>query len=68
MIPEPFFRFATRFGVEDNVLAAFMLAGPAVILALALIGRMAVTTALATAYVGLFALYVAYRGVATDEE
>jgi hypothetical protein len=68
MIPEPFFRFATRFGVEDTVLATFMLAGPPVILALALLGRTAVTMALATAYVGLFVIYVAYRGRATDEE
>jgi uncharacterized membrane protein YraQ (UPF0718 family) len=67
MIREPFFQFATRFGVEDRVLAAFMLAGPVVILAFALLGRTALTAALAAAYVGLFVLYVASKGVASDE-
>ncbi|WP_138797391.1 hypothetical protein [Halostella sp. PRR32] len=70
MNPEqiPFVRFAARFGVEDRVLAAFMLAGPLVVSSLALLGRSAVTSVLAGAYVGLFVLYVAYRGVATDGE
>ena len=64
----PFVGFVTRFGVEDDVLAAFMLAGPPLILTLALLDRSPVTSALAAAYVGLFALYVAYRGIATNEE
>lgn len=64
----PFVGFVTRFGVEDYVLAAFMLAGPPLILTLALLDRSPVTSALAAAYVGLFVFYVAYRGVATNEE
>lgn len=68
MIPEPFFQFATRFGVEDRILAVFMLAGPPVILTLALVGRTAITTVIATAYVGLFVLYIASKGVVTNEE
>jgi len=68
MNPEnaPFVRFVTRFGVEDHVLAAFMLAGPPVVLSIALFGRSVVTAALAAAYVGLFVLYVAYHGVSRD--
>lgn len=68
MIQEPFFQFAIRFGVEDRVLATFMLAGPLVILALALVGRTAVTIAVAAAYVGLFVLYIAYKGAVTDNK
>jgi len=68
MIPEPFFQFALRFGVEDRVLAVFMLAGPLIILALSLIGRTAITAVIAAAYVGLFVLYVASKGVGTDEK
>ena len=68
MIQEPFFRFALRFGVEDRVLAVFMLVGPPVILLFALVGRTAITTAVAAAYVGLFVLYVASKGVRTNEE
>lgn len=63
MIPEPFFQFATRFGVEDPVLAGFMLAGPPVILLFALLGRTAVTTTVVAAYVALFVLYVASKGI-----
>ena len=65
MIQEPFFRFVTRSGIEDNVLAVFMLAGPPLILVLVLIGRTAVTTTIAAAYVSLFILYVAYKGIIT---
>lgn len=58
-----FVSLIARFGVEDRVLALFMLAGPAVIVALIAAGRSAGTTAIAAAYVCLFVLYVAYKGI-----
>jgi hypothetical protein len=68
MIRKQLFQFALRFGVEDRVLAVFMFSGPLIILAFALIGRTAITTVISTAYVGLFVLYVASKGVLTDEK
>lgn len=70
MIPDqiPLVRFVTRLGVEDRVLAAFMIAGPVVILSFVLTGRTAVTRVGAAAYVGLFVLYVAYNGLVTGGE
>lgn len=63
----PYVRFVTRFGVEDRVLAAFMIVGPLVILTLALLGRAMITTAVATGYVVLFVLYIASKGIARGE-
>ena len=64
----PFVRIVSRFGIKDSVLTGFMIAGPVVILALALVGRTAVMITIAAAYVGLFVLYVMYKGVVTSSK
>lgn len=51
-----------RFGVEDRVLAGFMLLGPPIIV-LTLIGRLAITTVIVATYVCLFVLYILYKGI-----
>lgn len=52
-----------RLGVEDNVLAVFMLSGPVVIILFTLVGRSVVTIVIAATYVCLFILYIAYKGL-----
>lgn len=63
MILDRFLSLITRVGIEDRALAVFMLTGPLVILVLAVAGRSAGTTAIATAYACLFIFYVAYKGI-----
>lgn len=63
----PYVRFVTRFGVEDHVLATFMIVGPLVLLTLALLGRTMITTTVATGYVVLFVLYIASKGIPRGE-
>lgn len=53
----------TRSGVEDNILAGFMLTGPVVIILAVLVGRSPVTIVIAATYVCLFILYIAYKGL-----
>lgn len=64
----PFVRLVSRFGIKDSVLTGFMIAGPVVILVLALVGRTAITITVAAAYVSLFVLYVVYKGIITGGE
>lgn len=53
----------TQSGVEDHVLAGFMLTGPVIVIVLTLVGRSLVTTVVAGTYVCLFILYIAYKGL-----
>lgn len=56
----------SRFRGPDPVFDALMLAGPAVLVAIALFGRTALTTALAVAYLLAFVGYVLYNGLRHD--
>ncbi|MCL7419017.1 MAG: hypothetical protein M8354_14445 [Halalkalicoccus sp.] len=53
----------SRFRGPGSVFDALMLAGPAVLVAIALLGRTALTTALAIAYLLAFVGYVLYNGL-----
>ncbi|AGB31588.1 hypothetical protein C488_14015 [Natrinema pellirubrum DSM 15624] len=50
-------------GAEDRVFDSLLLAGPVLILIIAVLGRSTVTVGLAAAYVLFFVAYVLYRGV-----
>lgn len=65
MNPEelPFVGAVFRFGANDVVLDAFLLAGPVVVLAMVVLGRTSVTELLAALYAVSFVGYVVYNGV-----
>ncbi|MEM4781533.1 MAG: hypothetical protein QXG03_08250 [Halalkalicoccus sp.] len=56
----------SRFRGPDPVFDALMLAGPLILVAIALLGRTALTTALAIAYLLAFVGYVLYNGLGHD--
>lgn len=50
-------------GADDPVFDVLLLLGPFVIVAIAVLGRRPLSTALATAYTAFFAGYVAFVGI-----
>lgn len=51
-----------EFGAQDRVLDTILLLGPVVLLAMVLLGRTTLTTALVASYVAVFAIYAIYNG------
>lgn len=49
-------------GADDRVFDALLLAGPPLVLAIAVLGRNAVTVTLAVVYLAVFTGYILYRG------
>jgi hypothetical protein len=56
-----------RAGAEDRVFGWLMVAGPAVFALVALLGRAAVTVALASLYVVAFVAYIPYKALTRGE-
>lgn len=59
----PLVHSVVESGADDRVFDSLMVLGPLVILVIALLGRLAVTTVLAGAYVFSFVVYVLYKAV-----
>ncbi|WP_254533392.1 hypothetical protein [Natrinema gelatinilyticum] len=50
-------------GAEDLVFDSMLLLGPVIVVLIAIVGRSALTTTIAVAYLSSFVGYVLYRGV-----
>lgn len=68
MNPEnlPYVGAVFRFGANDRVFDSILLAGPAVILGMAVLGRRPITLLVAGLYVLSFVGYVIYKGIGRD--
>lgn len=51
-----------RSGAQDYVFDVLILLGPLLIVGISIIGRTTFTTVLAGLYIGIFILYVVYKG------
>ncbi|WP_227379871.1 hypothetical protein [Haladaptatus halobius] len=59
----PLLRRLAQFGGQDTVFDLLLLLGPLLIMSIALIGRTAVTGALAIGYILFFLGYLLYKGL-----